>query len=505
MALSAIGKIVGTADPLRSQIFGGQLGLAESLDIRSGDVTTFDTVVARVCAGMNGHALDACRNQVRGEAAAVAQAAVIQATRSLGGLQAVVRSLAQLHERKTLVLISAGLPVADRVSTDLQFAGTVASLAREASAANLNLYVLHVDSSFLDAVSSTEFNRVGIGDSLWREVGMMSAGLELLAGAGGGSLSRVVAGADKAFDRVLLETAAAYLLGVEPIEGDRDGKSHRIHVKVTVPGAEARSRAEVTLPIKSTVPATPEATLADVLRAPRLATGLPVRITTHTMAQESDAGLRLYISAELGEALTGPVDVQVGYVISDGEGRTSGLVVRQARITPRATSRSGAASFLVDGMMKPGHYVLRLAAIDAAGRAGSAEHPFSVGLTEGTGIRMGDLLLLDPLRRADEGVAPVTDGEVWGEGVDAYIEFLLKAGLPTPAGVTFGIADRPAGTLLTSLQVAPVQKAPKGPWTAGAHFSLRALTAGDYVVVAIIDGEQVPLGRVERPLRVEHR
>ena len=45
---------------------------------------------------------------------------------------------------------------------------------------------------------------------------MMSTGLETIAGASGGSLAQVFVGADLAFDRVLRETAAAYLLGVEP-------------------------------------------------------------------------------------------------------------------------------------------------------------------------------------------------------------------------------------------------------------------------------------------------
>jgi hypothetical protein len=53
---------------------------------------------------------------------------------------------------------------------------------------------------------------------------------------------------DVAFDRVLRETSAYYLLGVEVSEDDRDGRPHAIGVKVKRKGAEVRSRAEVIIP-----------------------------------------------------------------------------------------------------------------------------------------------------------------------------------------------------------------------------------------------------------------
>ena len=187
----------------------------------------------------------ACTEAVRATAVSIGRNAEIQSTRSLSGIEAIIRGLAPIRERKTLVLISAGLPVSDRSGIDLQLTTSVAALGREAAAANLNFFVLHVDSGFLEAFSAEERT---ISDTLYRDLGIMSSGLETIAGAGGGSLFQVFVGADLAFDRVLRETAAAYLLGVEPLEGDRDGKTHRISVKVRVPGAEVRSRREVMLP-----------------------------------------------------------------------------------------------------------------------------------------------------------------------------------------------------------------------------------------------------------------
>jgi hypothetical protein len=228
----------------------------------------------------------ACEIDVQNTAMHIGRNAEYQAARSLAGIDAVIRGLAQIRERKTLVLVSAGLPVADRSGFDLQLHPEMAALGRQAAAANLNLFVLHIDSGFLDAFSAEERT---ISDTLFRDLGMMSTGLETIAGASGGSLARVVAGADFAFDRVLRETAASYLLGVEPAESDRDGKPHRINVKVRVPNAEVRSRREFVMPKAGAKPATPEEALAAAFRADRQQTGLPIRLATHSLAASSGA------------------------------------------------------------------------------------------------------------------------------------------------------------------------------------------------------------------------
>ena len=140
----------------------------------------------------------------------------------------------------------------------------------------------------------------------------MSSGLETIAGASGGSLVRVVAGADFAFDRVLRETAAAYLLGVEPAESDRDGKPHRINVKVRVPNAEVRSRREVVMPkAGAPKPATLEEALAAAFRADRLETALPIRLATLSLAADVRA-VTGSCQRRHRRGPTGPADIWTG-------------------------------------------------------------------------------------------------------------------------------------------------------------------------------------------------
>ena len=77
----------------------------------------------------------------------------------------------------------------------------------------------------------------------------MREGLEALAGAAGGALFRIEAGTpEHAFDRVMRETAAYYLLGLEVADADRDGRPHYINVKVRERGATVRNRPLVVVP-----------------------------------------------------------------------------------------------------------------------------------------------------------------------------------------------------------------------------------------------------------------
>jgi hypothetical protein len=102
-----------------------------------------------------------------------------------------------------------------------------------------------MDTSFLDAFSE----RRGPSPTLLRDSGSLAAGLEMVAGAAGGALIRVQAGTgDSAFQRVLRENAAYYVLGVEPAPEDRDGEAHAIRVRVKPHDLMVRSRTQVIIP-----------------------------------------------------------------------------------------------------------------------------------------------------------------------------------------------------------------------------------------------------------------
>jgi hypothetical protein len=170
------------------------------------------------------------------------------------GLSILLRGLNSIAGRKTAVLMSGGMLSADRVGSRPDLSGAMTQLGSEAAASNTNLYVMHVDNSFLDAFSAA--NGVSKDPArrfmeLGRTSNALRSGLERLSDASGGALLHVEAGtADSAFGRVALEATGYYLLGVQPVSTDRDGKLHFLHVKVKKRGVTVRSRTHVVIPAK---------------------------------------------------------------------------------------------------------------------------------------------------------------------------------------------------------------------------------------------------------------
>lgn len=183
--------------------------------------------------------------QIRQEALGLAGFLEMQVSQSVGGLRGLVRGLASIPGRKIVVLVSGGLISTDSATGRVNSNAEITQLGRDAAAANLAVFALHLDWSFLEAVSS----RGGLRSSFFRDSNMAATGLEMVAGAAGGTVIRVHGTApEAAFDRVLSETSAYYLLGVEPGDDDRDGRPHSIRVRVKRRGAEVRSRTEVIIP-----------------------------------------------------------------------------------------------------------------------------------------------------------------------------------------------------------------------------------------------------------------
>jgi hypothetical protein len=336
----------------------------------------------------------------------------------------------------------------------------------------------------------------------------MSGGLETIAGSSGGSLVRIVAGADFAFDRVQRETSAAYVLGVEPAEGDRDGRPHRISVKVGVPNAVVRNRRDVMLPkgaAASSGPATPEDALAAVLRADRLETALPVRLATINLAPNAPGSQRVFLGADIGTGAAGPAELWTGITITGGPGKMQPPVGGKQLLRPRAAGPAGAVSFTTELSLAPGRYSLRFAVIDAAGRAGSVDHAFTVGLAGGPGILASDLLLMEPLAAGEKRLDIITDGVVRGAAVDAYVEVVPTAPLIPVPEVTFTVSSAQGEEPPVSTPGLVVRPPASVHWSATARLDLAVLDPGDYVVTAIVflDGREA--GKVERPIHIQPR
>jgi hypothetical protein len=171
----------------------------------------------------------------------------MQAARSFAGLREVIGAVAGIEGRKTVVVLSAGIPTGDRSGGRLYMRSDAIQAGRDAAAAGILLYTLHLNSAFLDAFSP---DAPSAQQTAMREAGVYAKGLDVFNGTAGGTFLEVNTSADFAIARMMRETSAYYLLGVEVEPADRDGRSHRIQVKVNQRGSLVRNRASVVIPKK---------------------------------------------------------------------------------------------------------------------------------------------------------------------------------------------------------------------------------------------------------------
>lgn len=190
-----------------------------------------------------------CVEAIESEATAMAffyEGLVMQ---GLNGLGSLLQSLGEAPGRKTVIVFSAGMPISDRVGGRPNVGDQARILGEQAARSNTTIYALHIDHSLLQSFSAETRHSDKQPVSRERESVMLGRILDQFAGASGGTLMRVLVGSGEgSLDRVLRETSAYYLLGVEPTNADRDGHTHALRVKVDQRGVTVRSRTWVLVP-----------------------------------------------------------------------------------------------------------------------------------------------------------------------------------------------------------------------------------------------------------------
>ena len=235
----AVSKIVGfTALKPRQQF---QFTLSDAIDASSRDAEALRRVIDRNCQPNDKF----CPQQVEMEMTEAVGTLEMQAVRSLDGLRGVVKMVGALEGRKILVVVSAGIPTGDRTGARLYMRTQAMDVGKEAAAAGMLVYTLHLNTSFLDAFSPQAGS---VSQTLMRETNVYARGLDLFNGSAGGTLMEVNAGPDFAIERMMRETSAYYLLGVQPEQADRDGRGHAINVRVNQRDSNVRNRRMVVIP-----------------------------------------------------------------------------------------------------------------------------------------------------------------------------------------------------------------------------------------------------------------
>ena len=219
----------------RRQRFGSPVG--------SDDQTFSQEVIAKHCESET----DAtCFDRVISEATAYAFGLQTNALMSIAGLEDLLGLLQNFPGRKTVLMLSGGIPLSDRNSGVPSVGNALRKMGEQAAYANATVHAIYFDRSHETAFSAE--SRRGAVSSIRSQNIDTRALAEFSAPSGGLLLTSQVGAGEREVDRLLTETSTSYVLGVEPDERDRDGRAHRIQVKVRQPGTKVRNRQLVVVP-----------------------------------------------------------------------------------------------------------------------------------------------------------------------------------------------------------------------------------------------------------------
>jgi hypothetical protein len=200
----------------------------------------------------------------------------------------------------------------------------------------------------------------------------------------GGAFFSAGGSAQGLFDRVRTEMNNFYELAVEMEGNDKAASSLEIEVKVARPGVSIRNRRRA-LPPARLAANTSTDPLADLISQPIDVGQVPIALSAYTMRGDEASTLRTIVSIETGSLL------------NDGPAEWAFVVYNEGNLvaTGRQKLEGGAGPWIAASSAKllPGHYQLRAAVRDHAGRAGVVERVLDVGLRGDAKIQFSDLLI----------------------------------------------------------------------------------------------------------------
>jgi len=467
---------------------GTKIGFAEALAFQRSDEVVIADVVDRECAGArSADEIAACRAAIATDARAVYAEARTRTRDSVLSLQHVMERLAQVQGPKTVVFLSEGLFV-DRDVSDVNWLSAIASRGQ------VTFYVLQLEPQIFEAAGSR------VSPSRSADIDLAQEGLGLMAGMARGTVFRVSARADYAFNRLALELSGYYLLSFEPEPGDRDGDRHKI--AIGVPGRrniEIRARPDFAVTRSRTM--TNEEMLAETLRSPLPATGIGLRVATYTFKDAATPRLRLLIASDIDRSLNGTDKVALAYVLLDDKGTLVSSQVEPDITTPiRPASKS--QTFFGAVLVDPGSYTLKLAVVDSQGKRGSLSHPFEAKLTDMGQVHLTDLLIAEHTGGAGgAAINPAVSAEFSGDLLHGYLEMYSEAPAQLQgATATIEVASSEQGRAVENA-VARVIDAPNRRIVEGA-VPIALLPAGEYFARVVISSGGRKIGQVSRPFRV---
>jgi hypothetical protein len=312
-----------------------------------------------------------------------------------------------------------------------------------------------------------------------------SSGLEILAGTMGAQFVQAGTTTD-AMKRIAQETSAHYIVAYEPEPDERAGVRQRVELAVSREDVKLRFRPEV-------VAAGPAATAARKSVRP------------DDMLRASDAYRELPLQAAAFPSRTedGKIRLVVVFETSDPEAKLSGAAVglydANGRLTRWSADKAdlGRSPVMAGIIVPAGSYRMRVAAVDASGRAGTVDTTVTADLVDAPPVKLSGMVL--GVSDASGAFSPRL--QFAGEpGAFSYLEIY-----GVPAGSTVKVVQEIAhtadGEALVSDEIPVATGATEDARVAYAGFAIDKLPPGDVVMRALVTVDGKLVGRAVRTLR----
>lgn len=400
-----------------------------------------------------------------------------------------LEGLAPLEGPKSIVLVSSGVLNPRRDAPMLGPPGPCEirmvyfqEVGLAASRARASTYVLQPDDVNMDparqAFTDPTASRFSGADE-------DRAGLESLAGVTGGEFMRIVLPDDNMLLDLIRAKSGYYVATFDPERAERNGAPHRVDIQVRRDKVRVRTRPELYIP-RATAAKAGTGSAVQMLRNGVMHRALPLRTTAYVSAGENG---RVKVLAVLESTEPGVRFTQAVFGLID----TSDRLVAQWRANDEELAIS---PVITAGAALPGPYRLRVAAIDAAGRRGTAEYEM-----------LARLAAADPLALSALAVGVSRDNTfmpklVFGSDQAAVSYFEIYGRPPSRDSVSVRLeaAASPDGRALATAVARIVTPTADRRLAVGA-VPIASLAPGDYVMRAIVSIDGRPAGRVVRTFR----
>jgi hypothetical protein len=312
------------------------------------------------------------------------------------------------------------------------------------------------------------------------EEGGRSDGLESVVGVTGGQMLARGRTADDAMVRIAKQTSGDYVATFNAEAADRNGASHRVELQTARPDVTLRSRANITI-ARAEKNLNPQS----LLRTAAVHTAFGLRAIAVASRNDGDAKVKLVGLAE-------PIDPAVTITAAAaGVYDRTGKLIAQWTAKPEELQRPMIAAALV---VPAGEYRVRVAALDAAGRAATVDYDINAEMVSAGVAHLGGLLIGGPGAPFMPQLQFSTEPEV-----TVYFELYGR-----PAGefeASVELAETAEGPAMASALPSPAATAIQDKFIFTARLPLASVKPGDYVVRARIKFPGQPAGVLQRTIR----